>query len=298
MTALETVIQQARRRSARIGLIGQGDGSVEAAADEVTRLGIGTPAIFGPGGIEPSRDPRLPKVAQALRERWPERVRDGIHALDLAAHPLLFAAGLTAAGELDVVVGGTAVPIDAMEEAARWVMGPDRAVQCRGNLGYFASLDGRLVTMVLPDSAGPLDAKGIARLALTAANHRGKAAGDQPVAGFLVAPPSQDASHADAELALTELRALAPGISASVEWNWTQAVGEAGRFQSGPNVLIFPNQVAGHLAQVVLRDAAGLRVWGPLFPGGSWTLGGVPDAADQSDFVAVIALAAAGTATA
>lgn len=298
MSGLDAVMERARRRSARIGLIGQGDGSVEAAAAEVTRLGLGTPTIFGPGGVDPSSDRRLSKVAQALRDRWPERVRDGIHALDLAAHPLLFAAGLTAAGELDVLIGGTAVPIDAMEEAARWVMGPDRAVQCRGNLGYFSSLDGRLVTMVMPDSAGPLDAKGIARLALTAANHRGAAAGDQPVAGFLVAPPSQDASHADAELALAELRLLAPGISASVEWNWAQVAPDQGRFRSGPNVLIFPNQVAGHLAQVVLRDAAGLRVWGPLFPGGTWTLGGVPDLADQSDIVAVIALAAAGTAAA
>ena len=298
MTALEPVFAKARLRSARIGLIGQGDGSVEAAAAEVVRQGRGTVTIFGPGGVEPTTDPRLSRVAQALRDRWPERVRDGIHALDLAAHPLLFAAGLTAAGDLDVLIGGTAVPVDAMEEAARWVMGPDRAVQCRGSLGYFAALDGRLVTMVMPDSAGPLDAQGIARLALTAANHRGQAVGDRPVVGFLVAPPSQDASHADAELALAELRLLAPGISASVEWNWATGTAETGRFRSGPNVLIFPNQVAGHLAEIVLRDAAGLRVWGPLFPGGTWTLGGVPDAADQSDIVAVIALAAAGTAAA
>lgn len=298
MSALNTVLAEARRRQARIGLIGQGDGSMEAAGAEVTRQGLGSVTLLGPGGIEPTRDPRLPLAAQALRERWPERVRDGIHALDLAAHPLLFAAGLTAAGQLDVVIGGTAVPIDALEEAARWVMGPERGVQCRGNLGYFAASDGRLVTVVIPDSAGPLDANGMARLALTAANHRGRTAGDLPVIGVLVAPPSQDASHADAELALAELRLLAPGITASVEWNWAQSGPGAGPFRPGPNVLIFPNQVAGHLAQVVLRDGAGLRVWGPLFPGGAWALGGVPDAADQSDIVAVIALAAAGTAAA
>lgn len=298
MSPLDAVMEQARRRSARIGLIGQGDGSIEAAGADVVKRGLGSVTVFGPGGIEPTTDPRLPKAAQALRERWPERVRDGIHALDLAAHPLLFAAGLTAAGELDVVIGGTAVPIDAMEEAARWVMGPDRAIQCRGSLGSFATVDGRLVTLVMPDSAGPLDATGVARLALTAANHRGQAVGDKPVVGFLVPPPSQDASHADAELALAELRLLAPALSASVEWNWAPPGRDPGRFQSGPNVLIFPNQVAGHLAQVILRDAAGLRVWGPLFPGGTWTLGGVPDGADPSDIVAVIALAAAGTSAA
>lgn len=294
MSGFNAVLERARKRNPKIGLIGQGDGTVEAAAESIGSQGLGAVTIIGPGGVDPNTDKRLGRVAGLLRERWPERVKDGIHALDLAAHPLLFAGGLTAAGDLDVVVGGPAVPSDVVEEVARWFAGPDRAVKSRGHLTYLTAADGRLITMLIPDSAGPLDAKGVAHLAVAAAGHRGRAVGDAPNVGFLVAPPTQDASHADAELALAEFRQLLPTVAASVEWNWVGAAAEPGRFRSGPNVLIFPNQVAGHLAQVLLRDAASLSSWGPLYPGDRWAFAGVPDGAGHNDIVAVAALAAAG----
>ena len=92
---LEAVAAKAKERRARIAMIGQGDGLMEAAAAELERTGFGPVTIIGPDQIPPG-DKRIPTVAAVLRECWPERVRDGIHALDLAAHPLLFAAGLTA----------------------------------------------------------------------------------------------------------------------------------------------------------------------------------------------------------
>jgi hypothetical protein len=72
----------------------------------------GTPAftvsaVIGSGGTKPEDHPRLGAVAALLRSRRPNQVRDGIHALDLAADPLRLAAGLVApadcvlAGELD-----------------------------------------------------------------------------------------------------------------------------------------------------------------------------------------------------
>lgn len=295
MTAVAGAMERARRRRPRMAFVGQGDGLMEGAAESIARQGLGEVTIIGPGGVDPSADARLGRVANVLRERWPERVRDGIHALDLAANPLLFAAGLTAAGEVDICLGGTAVPTDAMEEAARWVIGKDRATRCRGNIAYVATLDGRLLTVVMPDSAGPLDAKGVAQLALTAAKHRHRALDEAPWVGFLVAPPSQDASHADAELALAEFRAIAPGIGASVEWDWIGGGDEGGAFRSRPNVLIFPEPVAAHLALLLLREAAGLRAWGPMFPGDRWVLAGVA-AGLAEDIVTVAALAGAGLA--
>lgn len=298
MNAYEQVRARARGRGVRMVMIGQGDGSLETAAASLAADGLAVVTIVGEGNVEPANDPRFGRVAAALRERWPERVRDGIHALDLAANPLLFAIGLTAGGEADVCLGGTAIPLDALEEAGRWLRGPERDALGRGHLSYLLTVDHRLVTIVIPDSAGPLDAKGMARLALQASDHRTRVVGDQSRVGFLVAPPSQDASHADAELALVEFAALAPGISATVEWNWTldPATADPGRFRAGPNVLIFPDPVAGHLAELLLRDAAGLRAWGPLFPGESWTLAGVPEGATPADIVAVATLAAAGVA--
>ena len=267
-----------------------------AARAGLEAKGIGPITSIGDGGIDPLTDPRLGAVARVLRECWPERVRDGIHALDLAANPLLFAAGLTQRGDFDVCLGGTAIPLDAMEEAARWIAGPERNTKGRGHLAYLAATDGRLITLVVPDSAGPLDARVIAQLGLMAVTHRSRVVGDGPRLGLLVAPPTQDASHADAEIALSEFRAVAPGITASVEWDWPPELegGEAGRFRSGPNVLIFPDPVSGHLAQLLLRDAAGLKAWGPLFPGSRSVLAGAPEGATPTDITAVAMLAAAG----
>ena len=296
MTALTAVFERTRGRKPRVAFIGQGEGLMESAAERLGADGLGTPTIIGLGGVDPSQDQRLGEVAQVLRERWPERVRDGIHALDLAANPLLFAAGLTAAGAVDVCVAGTAVPMDSLEEAARWLIGPERSARGRGSVCYVATNDDRLLAFGVPDTAGPLDAKGIAQLALTAASHRHQATGEAARVAFLVAPPSQDASHADAELGLAAFRAVAPGVSASVEWDWsTTPEDPAGRtrFRSRPNVLIFPDPVAAHLALLLVRDAAGLRTWGPLFPGGRWVLAGVSEG-EATDVMTVAALAGAG----
>lgn len=298
MTSFDQMSARARARKARIGLIGQGDGSMEAAGKRLVDEGFGTVAVIGEGGLDPSKDRRLGAVAETLRQCWPERVRDGIHALDLAAHPLLFAAGLTARGDLDVCLGGTACPVDAMEEAARWVTGPERGGRGRGSLSYLPIDAGTVLTLAIPDSAGPLDVRGVASLALTAANHRSRVVGDSARVGLLVAPPTQDASHADAELALAQLRELAPGLDASVEWGWSFADETDGsRFRQGPNVLIFPDPVSGHLAQLLLRDAAGRKTLGPLYAGGIWTLAGVPEGATPNDVVSVAIVAAAGLAS-
>jgi phosphotransacetylase len=299
MNALDPVFERTRGRRPRVAFVGQGDGLMEAAAARLVAEGLGEATIVGLGGVEPSRDQRLSAVAQVLRERWPERVRDGIHALDLAANPLLFAAGLTASGAVDVCVAGTAVPADSMEEAARWLVGAERNARGRGSLCYLATFDSRLLLLGIPDTAGPLDAKGVAQLALTAAVHRHRATGEPSRVAFLVAPPSQDASHADAELALGEFRVVAPGVTASVEWGWSLGGSPHDRawFRSRPNVLIFPDPVTAHLALLVAREAAGIRSWGPLFPGTRWVLAGVSEG-EATDVMTVAALAGAGLTTA
>ena len=65
------------------------DAGLGAAA---ASLGLGALEILGPEATR-ARDPRHGAVAELLRSRKPERVRDGIHALDLAADPVRFAAG-------------------------------------------------------------------------------------------------------------------------------------------------------------------------------------------------------------
>jgi phosphotransacetylase len=304
MSALETLTARARARRARVLLVSGGEPVRAAVAAKLASDGFGAVTVIGEGGVRPGEDDRLSAVAAKLRDRWPERVRDGIHALDLAAEPILFAAGLVLSGEAEICIAGASLPTPAVEDAFRWILGPTRATAGRGSIRYVLTSDDRLLTTVTPDTAGPLDARGLAGLALAAANHRGRALGDHPRVAFLVPPPSQDASHADAELALAEFRALAPGISAGVEWSWGDGSGPTagggdgaatGRFRSRPNVLIFPGPVSGHLAHALLRDAGAVRVWGPLFPHDRWAVAGPAEGSDD-DIVAVATVAAAGLA--
>ena len=293
MSALEPVVARARARRARYAIVFRNEPVLTEAARLLSATGEVT--LIGEVAVRPADDPRLSAVAGVLRDRWPERVRDGIHALDLAGDPLLFATGLVARGDVDVCLAGPETPTDGLEEAVRWLMGPDRSNHGRGYTSYLETADGRLLTTVTPDTAGPLDAKGVAHLAFVAATHRSRVMGDQPRVGFLVVPPSQDASHADAEMALIEFRSLAPGIPSAVEWHWPVPA-DAGRFRSRPNVLIFPDPVSGHLAQLILREAGRIHSWGPMYPGGKWVVAGVPDGAEAADVMAVAALAAAGLA--
>src|SRR5690606_31652915 len=63
-------------------------------------------------------------VGGLLRERRLDRVRDGLHALDLAADPLLFAASLVAMGDVDGCVAGASHPSADVIRAALWTIGP------------------------------------------------------------------------------------------------------------------------------------------------------------------------------
>lgn len=293
MSPLQRLLARPRNGQPRLVLVGAPDFDLDSLRGLLERTGFGPPTVVGPGGIVPADDPRLQTVAVRLRERWPERVRDGIHALDLASDPLLFAAGLVLSGEADVLLALPGVSPDRLEETYRWLLGADRATRGRGALRYLETTDGRLLTTVVPDTAGPLDARGLAHLALSAAAHRQRAVGDAPSVAFLVPPPTRDASHADAEMALAEFRAGAPGLAATVAWDWAEGVEAGPRFPPRPNVLIFPDPVSGHLAHGLLRDAAAARTLGPLFPEGRWAVAGL-EGSQHDDIVAVAAVAAAG----
>jgi phosphotransacetylase len=293
VTPEQTLLGRARAARPTVVLVGGAGDDLPALAARLEGEGIGRPVVVGPGGVEPAGDGRLQDLAVRLRERWPERVRDGIHALDLAAEPLLFGAGLLLTGQAQVLLAGAGVRAHEVEDVFRWILGPERATRGRGAVRYVVATDGRLLTTVTPDTAGPLDARGLAVLALAAVGHRGRALGDPVRAAFLVPPPTQDASHADAELAVAEFRALAPGLDAAVEWGWNGGA-DGGRFRPRPNVLIFPDPVSGHLAHGLLRDAAAARILGPLFPEERWVVAGLTGETAAEDIVAVAAVAAAG----
>jgi phosphotransacetylase len=296
MTALGEVGKRARERPHHVVIVGRTSDPITGLTSRLDDAGLGRTTVLGDEGVQPAEDPRARDIAALLRTRWPERVRDGIHALDLAAEPLMFGAGLLIAGEADLMLAGPSVPADEVEDAYRWILGADRAGRGLGAMRYIQATGDRLLTTVVPDTAGPVDAKGLGQLALAAANHRRRAVGDQVRVAFIVPPPAIDASHADAEMVRAEFRTVAPGIPASVEWAWAPEGDGAKdpRFRQRPNVLIFPDPVSGHLAHGLLREAAGSRLLGPLFADDRWAVAGFGDGARTEDIVAVATVAAAG----
>ncbi|HSE44639.1 MAG TPA: phosphate acyltransferase, partial [Gemmatimonadales bacterium] len=78
MTFRQELVERAKGRGARILLPEGADPRVQAAARRLESEGILEPILIGPGGIDPARDPRVPQVAQHLRERRPDRVHDAI----------------------------------------------------------------------------------------------------------------------------------------------------------------------------------------------------------------------------
>ena len=122
------------------------DPRVQRAARELVERNIAKPIVLGGGGIDPAHDARLPAVAELLRHRRPEKVHDAIHALDLAAQPLLFAAGLVELGEADGAVGGAVHTTADVIRAALWAVGPDPDMGLLSSAFYMVMPDNRVLT--------------------------------------------------------------------------------------------------------------------------------------------------------
>ncbi len=212
------LLARAAARQARVVLPEGEDPRVRAAAARLAERGNRAPDRARRGGRRSwRRDPRLPRVAQLLRERRPDQVRDGVDALDLAADPLRFAAGLVALGEADgVVAGATHTNVDVLR-AALWAIGAAPGIE-RASSAFYAPLpDGRVLTLtdcaVVPDPT-PVQLAGIA---LAAARDRVRVVGDEPRVAFLSYATRESAEGPSVDRvreAVERFRALAPGVAA------------------------------------------------------------------------------------
>lgn len=271
---LAPLLERARGSRSRIVVAGGDPGLGEAAES----LGLGSVEIIG---SEQTRagDPRHGAVAQLLRNRRPARVRDGIHALDLAADPVRFAAGLVALGEADAMVSGPGVSARTLADAAEWTLAapadgmPVRAVH------WLVLPDGSLVALADCELAGRLGAEERVGLAVAAAAAHARLQQEPPRVAFL-AGPGEDAPEALA----AAFAAIRPGAAA--------AGGRRARLRGGANVLIFPGGESGHLALRTTRDLSGALVLGPLMIGPPGVLAGVAEDADFDEMAGTVALAA------
>lgn len=297
------LLARAAARKARVVLAEGEDPRVRAAAARLSSEGIAVPIVLGGDGLAVARDSRLPRVAQLLRERRPDQVRDGVDALDQAAESLRFAAGLLALGEADgVVAGASHSNVDVMR-AALWAFGAAPDIERVSSSFYAMMPDGRVITLtdcaVVPE---PTPAQ-LAGIALAAARDRTRIVGDEPRVAFLsyatldsAQGPAVDRVRQAAEL----FRVRAPGIAAEGPLQGDAALDAAVAGVKAPsstvagraNVLVFPDLNAGNIAYRLLRALGGPPCLGPLHQGLARPMTGLSRGAGPDDIVEMAALVA------
>jgi phosphate acetyltransferase len=296
------LLERARARRARVVLPEGGDARVVAAAERLRHEGVAEPILLGPGHLEPARDPRLGAIAERLRARAPDRVRDGVHALDLAADPLRFGAGLVALGEAAACVAGAAHPTSDVIRAALWAIGTAPGADLLSSAFYILLGDGRVLTFtdcaVVPEP----DAEQLAHIALAAVQDRRRLVGDAPRVAFLSYSTHGSADGRTVRLvreALERFRVLAPGVPADGELQADAALvpevaagkAPASSVAGRANVLVFPNLDAGNIGYKLVQRLAGAVALGPVLQGLARPMADLSRGASSDDIVEVAALA-------
>jgi len=303
MSFRTSLIERASRLGRRIVLTDGGDPRVQAAAARLLEERIALPILIGGPGIDPARDPRLQRVAQFLRDRRPDRVRDGLDALDQAADPIRFGAGLVALGEADGCVAGAVGTTAEVVKAALWAIGPAAGIERASSAFYLTPPEREVLTLtdcaVVPDPS----AAQLAGIALAAVRDRIRLVGDTPRVAFLSfstrgsgAGPSVDKVRE----AVRQFRALASEIVADGELQADAALSpEAARHKSpdsplggAANVLVVPDLDAGNIAFRLLRELAAIEAMGPLLQGLARPMSGLSRGATADHIVEVAAAVA------
>lgn len=297
------LLERAARLNARVVLCEGGDPRVSQAAERLRSQRIVEPIVLGGSGLDPAKDPRLGRIAEYLRERRPERVRDGVHALDLAADPLHFGAALVALGEADGCVAGAACTTGDVVRAALWAIGTAPGVSLVSSSFYMVLPNDAVLTFtdcaVVPEpTPGQL-----AEIALAAARDRSRLVGDSPRVAFLSYSTKGSAGGphvARVQEAAAHFQQLAPNIQSDGELQADAAlnadVGERkapGSSVAGKaNVLVFPDLDAGNIGYKLTQWLGGASAIGPILQGLARPMADLSRGATPDDIVEVAAMIA------